>query len=427
MLLVAQMRATQQELEAIDLRRRLLFPPPSSGSEQPPIEVVQAFLEVHPSAVIFDITVSRWGTVIFLAGGRGAGEFAGLKIEILPLKGSAVRRWVSQWSLAYIGYLTAKGPERQDARVRWAEQTDALLGELRASLMEPCLNALHDPNLELIISAGRLAGLPLHAVPIAEGRSAIESVGACTYLPNIAVLAPSESKSEQPGSALFVVSDLEADLAAAAKECEAAAQQLKRGGTDVTLLAQIGRKSGIEALNLRGIKAAEGIKVLQDAPTPTFVSKLLPKTDHFFYSGHGVRRPGESGLVLVGDDGKSNLLSEEDILSMYTLRQRPLVILSACETAMGGHGSSELFDVASCFLRVGARFVVGSLWVVVENCATIFTAEFYKKLTQGESPGHAFGAAVRTLKQMRYSESSVGAVPPDHPIYWAPFMALRGE
>src|SRR5439155_23971133 len=169
-----QMRATQQELEAIDLRRRLLFPPPSSPNEQPPIEVVQGFLEVHPSAVIFDITVSRWGTLIFLAGGRGTGEFAGLKIEILPLKGNEVRRWVRQWSSAYVDYLTAKGPERQDARVRWAEQTDALLEELRTSLMEPCLNALHDRNLELIIAAGRLAGLPLHAVPLAKGRSAIE-------------------------------------------------------------------------------------------------------------------------------------------------------------------------------------------------------------------------------------------------------------
>jgi hypothetical protein len=422
-----QMHATQQQLEEIDLRRRLLFPPPSPQNEQAPMDVVQAFLEVHPFAVIFDITVSRWGTVVFLAGGRGAGEFAGFKIEILPLKGTEVRRWVRQWSSAYIDYLTAKGPERQDARIRWAEQTDTLLEELRTSLMEPCLNGLHDPNLELIISAGRLAGLPLHAVPFSEGRCAMESVGTCTYVPNIAVLSPSGSKPEQPGSALFVVSDLEADLAASAKECEAAAQQLKRAGTHVTLLAQIGDKSGMEALNLRGINAAEGIEVLQDPPTPLCLSKLLPQTDHFFYSGHGVRGSRESGLVLVGDDGKYSLLSEDDILSMHALRQRPIVVLSACETAMGGHGSSELFDVASCFLRVGARFVVGSLWVVVEDCATTFTAEFYRRLTQGEAPGYAFGAAVRTLKQTRHSESSVSAVPPDHVIYWAPFMVLRAE
>jgi CHAT domain-containing protein len=117
------------------------------------------------------------------------------------------------------------------------------------------------------------------------------------------------------------------------------------------------------------------------------------------------------------------MLSEDDILSMHALRQRPLIVLSACETAMGGDGSSELFDVASCFLRVGARFVAGSLWLVVEDCATTFTAEFYERLAQGDSPSFAFVAAVRALKQKRHSESSTRVVPPDHPIYWAPFMA----
>lgn len=422
-----QIRASEQQLEAIELRRRLLIPPASSPNEQRPIDIVQAFLDAHPAAVIFDVTVSRWGTVILLAGGRGTGRFAGLKIKVLPLKGNQVRSWVWQWSSAYITYLAASGPERNDARVRWAEQVDALLGELSTALMGPCLNTLHDPNFELIISAGRLAGLPLHAVPLGGGRCAVESVGGCAYVPNIAVLLPDESKRELPLSALLVVSDLEADLPAAAKECEAVAQQLRRGGTDVTLLAQVSEKSGMEALSLRGIPTAEGIKVLQEAPTPACLSRLLPHTGHFFYSGHGVRRPGESGLVLVDDNGKSSTLSEDDILSMHALRQRPLVVLSACETAMGGDGSSELFDVASCFLRVGARFVAGSLWVVVEDCATIFTAEFYGRLSQGDSPSFAHGAAVRALKQKRHSESSTRLVPPDHPIYWAPFMALRGE
>jgi CHAT domain-containing protein len=94
---------------------------------------------------------------------------------------------------------------------------------------------------------------------------------------------------------------------------------------------------------------------------------------------------------------------------------------------MGGYGSSETFDVASSLLRVGARFVVGSLWLVVEDCAKTFTAEFYERIAQGEFPSFAFGAAVRALKQNRHDESSARPVPPDHAIYWAPFMALRGE
>lgn len=422
-----QMRSSQQQLEAIDLRRRLLFPLPSSSNEQPPIDVVQAFLEVHGLAVIFDVTVSRWGTVIFLAGGRGTGDFAGHKIRVLPLKATEVYSWASQWLSAYSDYLESNVAEREHARVRWAEQTDGILRGLSTSLMEPCLNSLHDLNVELVISAGRLAGLPLHAVPLRPGRCLIESVGACTYVPNIAALTPSEGRPERPASALIVVSDLEGDLATAAEECQVAAAQLRQGGTDVKLLARIGDKTGMDALNLRGITAPEGIEVMPEAPTPGCLSKLLPHTDHFLYSGHGVQRAVASGLVLVGDDGKCSLLSEYDILSMHTLRRRPVVVLSACETAMGGQGSSELFDVASSFLRVGARFVVGSLWLVVEDCATTFTAEFYSRLAQGDFPGYAFGAAVRALKQKRHTEASTRAVPRDHPIYWAPLIALRGE
>jgi tetratricopeptide (TPR) repeat protein len=420
-----QIRTSKQQLEEIDLRRRLLFPP-AKTDEAPLVETVRAFLEVHPSAVIFDVSVSQWGTVIFLAGGEAAGRFAGLKIETLPLKVSEVRGWVYEWRSAYIDYLSAYGPQREDARVRWAEQTDALMKELSTRLMEPSLGGLADPNGELVIAAGRLSGLPLHAVPW-EGLSVMERVGGCTYVPNVAVLSPIKDHVEPAASALFVVSDLDADLAMAAKECEAAAQELRRTGTDVMLLAQVGNQSGMEGLRLGGVKSAEGIKVLPDPPTPARLSKLLPQVDHLFYSGHGVRRPEESGLVLVGDDGKVGMLSEDDILAMHALRRRPLIVLSACETAMGGEGSSEIFDVASCFLRVGARFVAGSLWLVVEDCAATFTAEFYARLAHSESPSFAFGAAVRALKQKRRDTSSTRLVPPDHPIYWAPFMAMRGE
>jgi CHAT domain-containing protein len=167
--------------------------------------------------------------------------------------------------------------------------------------------------------------------------------------------------------------------------------------------------------------------VLERAPTPQRLAELLPWTEHFFYSGHGVRRAEGSGLVVVDENGEPTILAEDDILSMHAFRSRPSVVLSACETAMGGHGSSELFDTASSFLRVGARFVVGTLWVVVEDCATTFTAEFYKALSSGMTNSAAFGAATRVVKQHRATILSDRSVPADHPIYWAPFMAIRGS
>lgn len=128
-------------------------------------------------------------------------------------------------------------------------------------------------------------------------------------------------------------------------------------------------------------------------------------------------RFGDSGLVLAGVDGSESRLTEHDVLSMRALSRRALLILSTCETEMGGHGASELFDVASSFLRIVARFVVGSLWIVVDADATKFTDELYQALAKGNSPSRAFGVAVRALKQNQSSTASGRTVRADHPIY----------
>jgi CHAT domain-containing protein len=193
------------------------------------------------------------------------------------------------------------------------------------------------------------------------------------------------------------------------------------------VIAQVGDAVGRAALLKRGVALAANVDVVDGAPTPERLAELLPRVDHFFYSGHGVRRADQSGLIVVNDNGEPTMLSEDDILSMHVFRGRPTVVLSACETAMGGHGSSELFDTASSFLRVGARFVVGSLWLVVEDCATRFTAEFYKALASDKTPSRAFGAAMRATRLHRAAVVSERTVPADHPIYWAPFMAIRGS
>jgi hypothetical protein len=84
-------QTSRQQLRDIELRRRLLFPPPSDEVDQPPLGSVEAFLGTHPNSLIFDLTVSRWGTVILLAGGRETGPFAGYSIQVLPVPLAAAR------------------------------------------------------------------------------------------------------------------------------------------------------------------------------------------------------------------------------------------------------------------------------------------------------------------------------------------------
>jgi hypothetical protein len=421
------MQQAQRRLHDVELKRRILFPPPSLDEARAPLDIVRAFLDHHPAALIWDITVSRWGTVVLLMGGRDSGRFAGVGIRVLPLRGATVLEWVRVWSQAYTSFRSLRGPQREEARIQWAAATDKLLAEMEQSLMKPCLEGLNEETLELIVAAGRLAGLPLHAVTVEDGRSLVESAESVAYLPNIAVLSGEEEGWALPASALCVVSDIAQDLPSAMNETEKVAQSLRQMGADVAVLAQVGKEIGLGAWKLRGEGGTQGLNVLADAPTIERVASLLPDCDHFFYSGHGVGRFGVSGLVLAATDGGESRLTEHDVLSMRALNRRPLVVLSACETAMGGHGASELFDVASSFLRIGARFVVGSLWIVVDADAAKFTDELYQALATGNSPSRAFGIAMRALKQHQNSTASSRTVRADHPIYWAPFMALRGQ
>jgi hypothetical protein len=417
----------RQQLRDIELRRRLLFPPPSDQGDHPSLSSVDVFLETHPRCLVLDITISRWGTVALIAGGGETGAFAGHSIQVLPLQSTTARSWVDGWSSSYFDYLRAPDVEREDARVRWAKQTDALLFELSQNVMHACLAEPIDPSLELIIVAGRLAGLPLHAASLSDGRYVTESFASVTYCPNISALSSEVLAWQKPSHPLFVVSDPEGDLTTTAKECQLAIDKIGSENTSIRVFAQVGEAVGRAAFSERGITLAADVDVIESAPTPERLAEFVPGADHFFYSGHGALRADQSGLVVVDDNGEPTMLTENDILSMHVLRGRPIVVLSACETAMGGHGSSELFDTASSFLRVGARFVVGSLWLVTEDCAARFTAEFYESLAAGESPSNAFGKAVRATRLHRASVVSGRAVPADHPIYWAPFMALQGS
>jgi CHAT domain-containing protein len=423
------MRTSRDEMRHVELARRLLFPRPLIDNDVDILDTVEDFLQTHPKTIILDITLSRWGTVAVLFGGKETPWAEGSKVVTLALKTSRMMRPVHEWLSSYFLYLRTPVQDREEPRKEWAAATDRLLELLGPELMQPCMDDLRDPALEfiLVIAAGRLAGLPLHATRLKDGRFVAESLSAVEYIPNLSVLSPGREKWDFPKAALCVVSDPFEDLPSAATECKSVAESLAQGGAEVTVLARTGSASGTTAFARRGVTVSSNVEVPDASPTPRRVAELMAEKDHFFYSGHGTRSGGQSGLVFVNDEGVETLLSEDEILSMAALRQRPLIVLSACETARGEQGSSEMFDVASCFLRVGARYVIGSLWVVRGDCATVFTASFYKQMGTGMFPNRAYGEATRDLRKYLASRATTSGVPLDHPIHWAPFLALRGE
>lgn len=96
-----------------------------------------------------------------------------------------------------------------------------------------------------------------------------------------------------------------------------------------------------------------------------------------------------------------------------------LVVLSACETALGKNVTGEgLMAMTRGFMHAGATRVVASLWKVDDDATAELMRCFYANLFEKQmSPSAALAAAQRELSQRRQWAA---------PFYWSAFI-LQGE
>jgi len=131
-------------------------------------------------------------------------------------------------------------------------------------------------------------------------------------------------------------------------------------------------------------------------------------------------RPDLSGIVLslVDESGKpmDGFLRLHEI---YNLRLKSsLVVLSACNSAVGSGGYTNLVGLATGFMYAGAPRVVASLWSVDDRATAELMKRFYKAmLVDGMKPA----AALRTAQIQMFREKGW-----DAPYFWGAF-SLQGE
>jgi len=100
-----------------------------------------------------------------------------------------------------------------------------------------------------------------------------------------------------------------------------------------------------------------------------------------------------------------------------------LVILSACQTALGSGSRADVpagddwVGLARAFLSAGARNVVATLWPVDDRATAELMEQFYESFGAGSDPTASLARAQRTLLA-----TSANA----HPFYWAGFVAIGG-
>ncbi|MBE9128964.1 MULTISPECIES: CHAT domain-containing protein [unclassified Coleofasciculus] len=166
---------------------------------------------------------------------------------------------------------------------------------------------------------------------------------------------------------------------------------------------------------------------------------------------HGQFVPGsayESYLLL----GNGEKLPIPDIQTLRDLGKIHLVVLSACETALGdtGQDGTEIAGLSSYFINGGVQAVMASLWRVDDESTRLLMEQFYNNLSKNtiKSPvtkAQALRQAQLSLMKSerititnntdsratvevkpRLGSQSATTTKSDfsHPYYWAPFILI---
>ncbi|MGD1861593.1 MAG: tetratricopeptide repeat protein [Leptolyngbyaceae cyanobacterium] len=148
-------------------------------------------------------------------------------------------------------------------------------------------------------------------------------------------------------------------------------------------------------------------------------------------------RAQESYIVL----GDGSHLKIPDIDTMQRrLENLHLVVLSACQTALGGanQDGTEIAGLSSYFLQANrAEAVVASLWAVSDGGTSLLMQRFYEYLASGQyskadalrQAQHSFLESNETVEEVQRiigqrQTQGQRSTPLSHPYYWAPFIMI---
>lgn len=122
--------------------------------------------------------------------------------------------------------------------------------------------------------------------------------------------------------------------------------------------------------------------------------------------------------IPVTDKNKDGILTSKEI-SQLDLRGVDLVVLSACESALGDINNGGVYGLQRGFKKAGANTIVMSLDKVDDEATRILMVEFYRNLMSGKTKCQSLKDAQQYLRKFdngRY----------DNPKYWASFIMLDG-
>lgn len=113
-----------------------------------------------------------------------------------------------------------------------------------------------------------------------------------------------------------------------------------------------------------------------------------------------------------GHDENDGILTADEV-ARFDLHGTRLVVLSACETALGNYSFEGVYGLPRGFKQAGVESLLVSLWSVNDRSTSLLMSEFYRYWLEGKTVREALEQAVREVRK-QYPQ----------PYYWAPFVLL---
>ena len=254
---------------------------------------------------------------------------------------------------------------------------------------------------------------------------------------------------------------------------------LSAGLTDVSRRAPVGTE-GVSMLGAGVSQAFEGFSALTEVPRELnsilrdetdpndtdglYLGRRLLNADFTFntlrdsldgrhllhIATHGAFVPGrrDQSYLLMGD-GQRLPIPEIETLKTY-MQDVHLVVLSACQTALGGPDEEglEIAGLGYYFLKSQAAVVMASLWNVSDSSTSQLMQQFYTTLARGtathpvttaealrqaqldmlrgqlKSQSSSQADNLRFILVPRNGDDALSPSDSTHPYYWAPFILI---
>ena len=120
----------------------------------------------------------------------------------------------------------------------------------------------------------------------------------------------------------------------------------------------------------------------------------------------------------VSNSNNDGILTSKEI-SQLNLRNLDLVVLSACESALGDIDNGGVYGLQRGFKKAGANTIIMSLNKVDDEATRILMVEFYRNLMNGKTKHQSLKEAQKHLREVENGKYN-------DPKYWASFVMLDG-